>query len=221
SEKAALLEEQKQNLEYTKLQMETKAKELELASKYKSEFLSNMSHELRTPLNSILILAQVLTENRSRNLTEKEMKFAQTIYNSGNDLLNLINEILDLSKIEAGKMELEVAPFAINLIAQNMSNSFEELARRKKIRFSINCSNALRDSVMTSDQKRIEQVLKNFLANAFKFTSGGGRIDLNISKTPDRNLLNRKSLQQAKEVLAFTVQDNGIGIPEDRLSIIF
>lgn len=220
-EKAAMLEEQKQNLEFTKLQLETKARELEQASKYKSEFLSNMSHELRTPLNSILILAQVLMENRNKTLSPKEIKFANTIFNSGNDLLNLINEILDLSKIEAGKMELEVAPFSLEVIVQNMTNAFEELARSKKIRFSIECSRKLKQQVITSDHQRIEQIIKNFLSNAFKFTPANGTIQLVIDQAESRDKLGRKSLHHAKDVFSFTVKDTGIGIPEDKLSIIF
>lgn len=221
AEKAALLEEQKENLEFTQLQIEAKAKELEMASQYKSEFLSNMSHELRTPLNSILILAQVLKENRSNTLSAKETKFANTIFNSGNDLLNLINEILDLSKIEAGKMELDVAPFSLEVIVQNLTNAFEELARSRKIKFSIVCDNALRQRVMTSDHQRLEQILKNFLSNAFKFTPSGGRVELLINTTREAPGLRKKVLQEAGEVFSFTVNDTGIGIPEDRLSVIF
>jgi signal transduction histidine kinase len=167
-EKAAILNEQKENLEFTKLQIEAKAHELELANQYKTEFLSNMSHELRTPLNSILILAQVLVENRDRTLSLKEIKFARTIYNSGNDLLSLIDEILDLSKIETGKMELGVASFSMELLVQNLHNAFDELARNKRINFTIHCMNKV--EVLVSDQQRIEQILKNFLSNAFKFT---------------------------------------------------
>jgi CheY-like chemotaxis protein len=220
-ENTALLQEQKQNLEFTKLQLEAKAQELEQASKYKSEFLSNMSHELRTPLNSILILAQVLMENRNQTLTPKEIKFANTIYNSGNDLLNLISEILDLSKIEAGKMELDVSPFSLDVIVQNIKNGFDELARSKKIKFSVSCTKQLAQKVMVSDSQRIEQVLKNFLSNSFKFTPNGGKIDLLIEPAPTDAGFKRKSLQQTKDVIGFTVRDTGIGIPEDKLNVIF
>jgi len=220
-EKAALLEDQKQNLEFTKARMETKAEELALASQYKSEFLSNMSHELRTPLNSILILAQVLMENRNKTLSSKEMKFAQTIFNSGNDLLNLINDILDLSKVEAGKMELDVAPFALEVLVQDITNSFEELAQSKKVKFAIKCAPQLLQKVMVSDSQRLSQVLKNFLSNAFKFTPAGGKISLSIDHAPQGISFRQKSLQSATEVLSFSVNDSGIGIPEEKLSIIF
>jgi CheY-like chemotaxis protein/HAMP domain-containing protein len=220
-EKAALLEDQKQNLEFTKAQIETKARELAMASQYKSEFLSNMSHELRTPLNSILILAQVLTENRNKTLTSKEIKFANTIFNSGNDLLSLINDILDLSKVEAGKMELDVAPFSLEVLVQNITNSFDELARNKKIKFSITCADELRRKVMVSDHQRIEQIVKNFLSNSFKFTPAGGNVSLVIEHAPKEISLRRTSLQTSTEVLSLTVNDTGIGIPEEKLNVIF
>lgn len=220
-EKAALLEEQKQNLEFTKLQLEAKAQELELASQYKSEFLSNMSHELRTPLNSILILAQVLMENRNKSLTSKEIKFASTIYNSGNDLLNLINEILDLSRIEAGKMDLDIQSFALDSMVQNLSNAFDELARSKKLKFDIVVPAAMKQKVLISDGRRIEQVLKNFLSNSFKFTPAGGQISLIIDRPAENSGLKRKSLISHPDVIAFTVKDTGIGIPSDKLSSIF
>lgn len=220
-EKAAMLEEQKQNLEYTKFQMEAKAKELELASQYKTEFLSNMSHELRTPLNSILILAQILIENRSKTLSAKEIKFANTIYNSGNDLLSLINEILDLSKIEAGKMELEINSFSVPLLMRNVSNVFEELARTRQIKFSVRCPEKLQQTVIVSDAQRIEQILKNFLSNAFKFTPQGGKIRCKVDTPAQDVVFRKKSLQRAHHLLAFSVSDTGIGIPDDKLNVIF
>lgn len=219
-EKASMLEEQTENLEFTKKEMEVKARELELASQYKSEFLSNMSHELRTPLNSILILAQVLMENRNKTLSQKEIKFANTIYNSGNDLLNLINEILDLAKIEAGKMELDVQSFAIDLIIYNIRNSFEELAKSRKLRFVIRCAESVQQSIMVSDAQRIEQVLKNFLSNALKFTPAGGKIEMAVEEAPARLDFRKKALQNTR-VIAFSVSDTGIGIPADKLEIIF
>jgi CheY-like chemotaxis protein len=221
AEKAFLLEEQKENLQVTKTQIEVKAKELELASQYKSEFLSNMSHELRTPLNSILILAQVLIENRNKTLGTKEVKFAHTIYNSGNDLLNLINEILDLSKIEAGKMELDPSSFALGSIIPSLSNAFAELAKIKKVKFGIRCPDKLREKVLVSDHQRIEQIVKNFLSNAFKFTDSGGKVELIIREVDDKVSLRKKSLQGAGNVISFSVSDTGIGIPEEKLNIIF
>ncbi|MGC1240804.1 MAG: response regulator [Chryseosolibacter sp.] len=219
-EKAALLEDQKQHLEFTKHQVEAKAHELALASQYKTEFLSNMSHELRTPLNSILILAQVLLENRNKTLSAKELKFATTIYNSGNDLLNLINEILDLSKIEAGKMELDLSPFTLGTLRQNITNAFEDLATTRKIKFSARCSKNLDDKVMVSDQQRIGQVLKNFLSNAFKFTPQGGKIELVIDLAPAGTIFRKKNMKVA-DTLSFSVTDTGVGIPHEKLNIIF
>jgi CheY-like chemotaxis protein/HAMP domain-containing protein len=221
AEKAAMLQEQKENLEFTKRQMEAKAEELELASQYKTEFLSNMSHELRTPLNSILILAQVLMENRNKTLSSKEIKFANTIYNSGNDLLNLINEILDLSKIEAGKMELDVTAFAIEALIQDISNSFDEVARSRKIEFAIRCPGKLKEKVMRSDQQRIAQVLKNFLSNAFKFTSQDGKIQLTVATPEPGTVFRKKTLLNCADIISFTVTDTGIGIPHEKLNIIF
>lgn len=220
-EKAAMLEGQKENLEFTTLQMEAKARELELASQYKTEFLSNMSHELRTPLNSILILAQVLMENRSKSLSDKEVKFANTIYNSGNDLLSLINEILDLSKIEAGKMELDIRSFSIPTLAQNLTNAFEELAKTKKVMFEVHCPDEFSQTVMLSDLQRIEQILKNFLSNAFKFTPEGGRITLEIGEPDPSTTFKKKSMQGGHELVFFKVSDTGIGIPDEKLKIIF
>ncbi|RYX99685.1 GAF domain-containing protein, partial [bacterium] len=141
-EKANLLEEQKEKLENAKLGIETKARELEVTSKYKSEFLANMSHELRTPLNSILILSQLLSENKNKSLADKEVQFSKNIYNSGADLLNLINEILDLSKVESGKMELDIANVEFEDITSNLMSIFSEQAKNKPIDFSINLNNA-------------------------------------------------------------------------------
>lgn len=221
AEKAALLEEQKENLEFTKRQFEKKAKQLEMANSYKSEFLSNMSHELRTPLNSILILAQVLMENRNNTLSPKELKFASTIYHSGNDLLELISQILDLSKIEAGKIELDVSSFGVAALIQNLHNTFDQVAGSRKIKFDVHLPKKLEDLVMVSDQQRIEQILKNFLANAFKFTPQGGSVTLHVAVPGDDQPFATKALHDHQNRIAFTVDDNGIGIPEDKLEIIF
>ncbi len=221
SEKASILEEQKRNLEFTQHQMESKARELEQANQYKSEFLSNMSHELRTPLNSILILAQVLIENRNKTLTAKEIQFARTILNSGNDLLSLINEVLDLAKIEAGKMDLDVESFSLDALIPNLRGAFSELAKSKKIRFSVRCDPRLKGKVLVSDQQRLEQVLKNFLSNAFKFTGSDGKVELLVDVPPPGVAFRRKSLKQSDDTVAFIVSDSGIGIPEDKLEAIF
>ena len=220
-EKAVMLEEQTKNLEYTRSQMEAKAKELELASQYKSDFLSNMSHELRTPLNSILILAQVLMENRNNSLSQKEVKVASTIHQSGNDLLNLINEILDLSKIEAGKMDLDIESFAIDILIGKLKNSFEEVAKSKKVRFEIKCEEEVRQTILITDEQRVEQVVRNFLSNALKFTPSGGRVSLAISKTAPEITFASEALRNSPTVIAFEVSDTGIGIPAEKLDMIF
>lgn len=221
SEKASLLEEQKQALETAKMQIEEKISELEVVSSYKSEFLANMSHELRTPLNSILILTQVLKENRNDALSPKEIQFVNTIYQSGNDLLNLINQILDLSKIEAGKMDLDVSDFVVSDIVKNIHNVFDEVARSKAIHFDTQIADSTAAEIISSDQQRVEQILKNFLSNAFKFTERGGKVTLKIAK-PSKNVrLTSKNLKTATSILAFSVIDNGIGIPKEKQEAIF
>jgi len=181
-EKANLLEEQKEKLENAKLDIETKARELEVTSKYKSEFLANMSHELRTPLNSVLILAQLLSENKNKSLAEKEVEFAKNIYSSGVDLLDLINEILDLSKVEAGKMELDIAPATFEEIKSDIASMFSEVAKSKSIELAFRLNSQELKGPMVTDKQRLEQILKNLLSNAFKFTGKGGRVTLLIDK---------------------------------------
>ncbi|HMH22952.1 MAG TPA: response regulator [Puia sp.] len=207
-EKANLLEEQKDSLEMAKMQVETKARELELTSKYKSEFLANMSHELRTPLNSILILAQLLAENRSRSIGEKEAEYAKNIHSSGTDLLNLINEILDLSKVEAGKIELEIAEVNMNGLAANLRSMFSGIANNKSIDFQIIHQKDKPGDLLYTDQQRLEQILRNLLSNAFKFTAKGGKVTVDIAFKQDG-------------VAEFSVTDTGIGIPENKQGIIF
>lgn len=219
-EKANLLEEQKRILENAKIEIEDKARELETTSKYKSEFLANMSHELRTPLNSILILSQMLMENKNNTLAEKEVQFAKNIYNSGTDLLNLINEILDLSKIESGKMELDISEFKVQRLAENMNSMFAEIARTKSINFEIVIDENINGFVLRSDKQRIEQILRNLLSNAFKFTSVGGNVQLYISK-PLKNVAFSKKHLNELNVIAFYVKDNGIGIPKNKSEAIF
>jgi CheY-like chemotaxis protein/HAMP domain-containing protein/putative methionine-R-sulfoxide reductase with GAF domain len=208
-EKANLLEGQKQVMENAKMQVETKARELEATSKYKSEFLANMSQELRTPLNSILILSQILVDNKSKALGEKEIQFASNIYNSGADLLNLINEILDLSKVEAGKMELEINAFSTDEIIADMRGMFTEVAANKSIQFDVQVDADSAKQVFSTDKQRLGQILRNLLSNAFKFTSKNGRVTLSIG------------IAQNSNFFAFSVSDNGIGIPKEKLNIIF
>lgn len=220
-EQSNLLEEQKDKLEVAKMEVETKVRELEITSKYKSEFLANMSHELRTPLNSILILAQLLAENKSKVLGEKEVEFAQNIHSSGTDLLNLINEILDLSKVESGKIELEISEVNLNEITDNLQSTFKEVAKNKSNDFEINYRKENFRNPLITDEQRLEQILRNLLSNAFKFTGKGGKVTLDITTiSPTNNLRNRK-LRQLDEVVAFSVTDTGIGIPESKQAVIF
>jgi CheY-like chemotaxis protein/HAMP domain-containing protein len=219
-EKANLLEDQKQTLENAKMQIENKARELEATSKYKSEFLANMSHELRTPLNSILILSQILMENKSKVLQEKEMQFATNIYNSGADLLNLINEILDLSKVESGKMELDINEFPVDDVIEDMQGMFSEIAKDKSIHFEIHREAEIAHHKLTSDKQRLEQILRNLLSNAFKFTDKGGTVNLSIRHV-EESPSSIKNAATNKGIIAMSVTDTGIGIPQEKLSIIF
>ena len=220
-EQSNLLEQQRDKLEVAKMEVETKVRELEVTSKYKSEFLANMSHELRTPLNSILILAQLLSENKSKALAEKEVEFARNIYSSGTDLLQLINEILDLSKVESGKIDLEISPVNIAEVAGDLQAMFGEIANHKAHDFAISHNPATLTGTFTTDQQRLEQILRNLLSNAFKFTPKGGRVALDIAPIPANGFLKRSRLHQAEQVLAFAVTDTGIGIPEGKQAVIF
>ena len=216
-EKANLLEEQRDRLENAKIEIEAKARELETTSRYKSEFLANMSHELRTPLNSVLILAQLLTENKAGTLSAKEVEFARNICNSGNDLLNLINEILDLSKVESGKMELDITETAVAEIGDELSAMFTEIAGNKGIEFSIEAGGI---NSITTDKQRLHQILRNLLSNAFKFTPKGGKVNLRIAPAEPKTLFKNESLHITPAV-AFTVTDTGIGVPEKKQEVIF
>ncbi len=220
-EKANLLEAQKQTMENAKMQIETKARELEATSKYKSEFLANMSHELRTPLNSILILSQILMENKTKSLGEKEIQFASNIYNSGADLLNLINEILDLAKVEAGKMELDVHQLSIDDIVSDTKIMFSEIAANKSIKFDLKVDDSIASAVITTDKQRLAQILRNLLSNAFKFTNKSGRVQLSIQPAAEDTEYKRNDLEKVDRVIAFSVSDTGIGIPPDKLHVIF
>ncbi|MEI9944313.1 MAG: response regulator [Chitinophagaceae bacterium] len=219
-EKANQLEEQKEKLENAKMDIENKARELEITGKYKSEFLANMSHELRTPLNSILILSQLLSENKNKTLGNKEVEFAKNVYNSGADLLNLINEILDLSKVEAGRMELDVVDVPLSEINDQVTAMFSEIAKNKSIDFTIiNKEGEL--ATLLTDKQRLEQILRNLLSNAFKFTGKGGKVSLNIYKVTSNIIFKNRKLNSIADMIAFEVKDTGIGIPEDKLGIVF
>ena len=187
-----------------------KAKELEITSKYKSEFLANMSHELRTPLNSVLILAKLLADNNAQNLTSKQIEYANIIHKSGTDLLELINDILDLSKIEAGKIELNIEEVAIDTIATDLKQLFTVVATEKKIRYETIFEDGLPVTLKT-DRQRIEQVLKNLLSNAFKFTPAEGHVSIIFS---NRDQFDRKRI-------GISVMDSGIGIAAEKQALIF
>src|SRR5690606_5709791 len=224
-QKARLLEEnyeainsKNKALENARYAIQSQYDELQRVGKYRSDFLANMSHELRTPLNSILILADLIAANREHNLTPKQIEFAQIIHNSGNDLLKLINEILDLTKIESGKLSLEVAPFEIKGL--DPAPLFGELAKEKNIKLEVNFHDDLPET-MVSDHFRIEQILKNLLSNAFKFTEEGGIVSLDVF-VPDNNpAYNLRSLKEASRVIAFAVCDTGMGISEEEQKVIF
>ncbi|NJO41183.1 MAG: HAMP domain-containing protein [Cyanobacteria bacterium RU_5_0] len=225
-EKAELLALQKyeverknREIEQAKRSLEEKAEQLALTSRYKSEFLANMSHELRTPLNSLLILARLLSENGEHNLTTKQVEYARTIFSSGNDLLSLINDILDLAKIESGTMSIDIAPVLFTELRNQMERTFAQVAQDKHLEFVITVTETLPPTIHT-DSKRLQQVVKNLLANAFKFTDQG-QVSLNISVATSGWNPDRLTLTQAETVIAFAVSDTGIGIAPDKQQIIF
>ncbi len=225
-EKAEQLEEQNASIEVknrevelARASLEEKAEQLSLISKYKSEFLANMSHELRTPLNSLLILAKLLSDNREQNLSEKQVEYAKTIYASGGDLLSLINEILDLSKVEAGKMQIEPRDIGLGDLRDYFERTFQPVAEQKGLRYEIEVAPRAPSHIRT-DPQRLQQVLKNLLANAFKFTHEGS-VRLTMDVASSRAGLESHVLQKARNVLAFEVTDTGIGIPGNKQKIIF
>jgi CheY-like chemotaxis protein len=226
AEKARLLSEQNieverknREVEQAKLALEEKATQLALSSKYKSEFLANMSHELRTPLNSLLILAQQLSDNPEGNLSYKQVEFAKTIHGSGSDLLTLINDILDLSKIESGTVTLDVSEYRFSNLRNYVDRTFRHMAEAKHLGFTVELADSLPTALMT-DTTRLQQVLKNLLSNAFKFTSHG-QVSLNISLVTSGWTADHPHLLHADAVLAFSVSDTGVGIPSDKLQLIF
>jgi CheY-like chemotaxis protein/signal transduction histidine kinase len=220
-EKAQQLEERNIAINQAREAMSLKAEELEISSKYKSEFLANMSHELRTPLNSILILARILKENRPENLNEDQIKYAGVIHNAGTDLLTLINDILDLSKIESGKIDLSILPLKPIVIKQDMESLFSELAKSKKISFQTILDQNLPQHILT-DQSRLEQIVKNLLSNAFKFTPEHGEITMEIGNVKSGTKFFANQLKTTDEnIIAIKVKDSGIGIPADKQKLIF
>jgi len=226
AEKARLLSEQNieverknREVEQAKLALEDKATQLALSSKYKSEFLANMSHELRTPLNSLLILAQQLGDNPEGNLSNKQVEFAKTIHGSGSDLLTLINDILDLSKIESGTVTLDVSEYRFANLRNYVDRTFRHMAEAKHLGFSVELADNLPTALMT-DTTRLQQVLKNLLSNAFKFTSHG-QVALDIGIAKGGWSADNPNLANADAVLAFSVTDTGVGIASDKLQLIF
>ncbi|KQQ36153.1 hypothetical protein ASF61_08125 [Duganella sp. Leaf126] len=219
AQKARLLSQQNIEVERAKLALEEKATQLALSSRYKSEFLANMSHELRTPLNSLLILAQQLADNPDGNLSARQVEFARTMHGSGSDLLTLINDILDLSKIESGTVTLDVAPYRFQQLHHFVERTFRHMAEARHLDFTI----ALRDGLpaaLATDSTRLQQVLKNLLSNAFKFTPHG-RVSLEIGLADGGYASDHPTLCRADAVLAFAVSDTGVGIAADKLQLIF
>ncbi|MCV6636654.1 response regulator [Candidatus Albibeggiatoa sp. nov. NOAA] len=231
-ERTSQLEEQKKDvqqkntaLEYSQKEMEQarqaielKAKELELASRYKSEFLANMSHELRTPLNSLLILSKILSENKAGNLDDKQIEYAQTIYSAGSDLLTLINEILDLAKVESGKMQANIEPIVLSDLLDQLELKFRPIAEERQLNFYIDVAIDMPDQLQT-DGQRLKQIINNLLSNALKFTEQG-EVELVIQR-PERDEIAHKPDWDADEMLAIRVKDTGIGIPQQKQGLVF
>jgi signal transduction histidine kinase/CheY-like chemotaxis protein/HAMP domain-containing protein len=225
-EKARLLahqnqevERKNQEVEQARQALEEKAKQLALTSKYKSEFLANMSHELRTPLNSLLILSDQLSKNLDGNLTSKQTEFAKTIHSSGNDLLMLINDILDLSKIESGTVMVDAGEVRLDNLRGYVERTFRHVAESKALDFLMRFDSRLPKSMFT-DAKRLQQIIKNLLSNAFKFTHHGS-VTLSVEPVQSGWNTENEDLNRAAEVLAFSVSDTGIGISTDKQQIIF
>jgi HAMP domain-containing protein/CheY-like chemotaxis protein len=219
AEQNAEVERKNQEIEQARRALEEKAKELALTSKYKSEFLANMSHELRTPLNSILVLGQQLSENPEGNLTPKQVEFSRTIHGAGTDLLNLISDILDLSKIESGTVSVQAEEVFFTSMLEVVARPFRHEAENRKLTFETHLDPALSPSLVT-DAKRVQQVLKNLLSNAFKFTDQG-RVRLSVLKPAGGWSADHPVLARAESVIAFEVTDTGIGIPAEKQRIIF
>ena len=214
-------EQKKKELEKVREALEEKAQQLEISSQYKSEFLANMSHELRTPLNSLLILAQILSENGDGNLTAKQAEYIRTIYTSGNDLLHLINDILDLAKVESGKLEVVQNEVKFNELNDFITGQFSHIAKQKEVQFTIELEEGIPEYFYT-DEQRLQQILKNLLSNAFKFTESGSvsySVRQVIKEGKGKLLFDEKS--QEKCMIAFSVTDTGIGIAKEKQETIF
>ncbi|HEY2764028.1 MAG TPA: HAMP domain-containing protein, partial [Pseudonocardiaceae bacterium] len=225
-EKAELLSEQNRKIEIKNLEIETarrgleeKAQQLALASQYKSEFLANMSHELRTPLNSLLLLSRMLADNPDHNLNHKQIEFASTIHSAGSDLLALIDDILDLSKIEAGRVDVEVSPLTLAEVRSYVEQAFRPQAEEKRLELRVEMRTGGIDEIVT-DAQRLQQILRNLLSNAVKFTDAGS-VTLSIEEAPKGMVFGVPTLDSASRVMAFGVQDTGIGISDTKFAMIF
>jgi len=225
-EKAQLLENEKRQVEAKNFEIEMarraveeKAEQLALTSKYKSEFLANMSHELRTPLNSLLILSKLLSDNQQGNLNDKQIEFARTIHGAGTDLLNLINDILDLSKIESGTVSIEVGDMPMAGLKQHMERTFRQLASEKGLSFNVDFDEALPSTIRT-DEKRLQQIVLNLLSNAFKFTARGG-VTMSVRTATEGWTPSHPILREVDQAIEISVSDTGIGIPQDKQKLIF
>jgi signal transduction histidine kinase/DNA-binding response OmpR family regulator len=219
AEQNAEVERKNAEVEQARYALEEKAAELALTSKYKSEFLANMSHELRTPLNSILILSQQLSENSSGGLSEKQVDFARNINSSGSDLLNLINDILDLSKIESGTVTVDIEDIPFAALRDTVIRNFRHVAEAKNLPFNVVFGEGLPQS-MSSDPKRLHQILKNLLSNAVKFTARG-HVNVRVDLSTQGWSFDHPLLSTAPQVVAFTVEDTGIGIAPEKQKLIF
>jgi HAMP domain-containing protein/CheY-like chemotaxis protein/signal transduction histidine kinase len=219
AEQNAEVERKNAEVEQARHALEEKAAELALTSKYKSEFLANMSHELRTPLNSILILSQQLAENSPGTLTPRQVEFSRNINSSGSDLLHLINDILDLSKIESGTVTVEIEEIPFSGIRDNIERNFRHVAEAKNVPFNISFAKRLPRG-LDSDSKRLQQILKNLLSNAVKFTTHG-HVNVNVDMATSGWSTDHPVLSKTQQVVAFAVEDTGIGIPPDKQRLIF
>ncbi len=219
AERNVEVERKSKEVEQARHALEDKAAELALTSKYKSEFLANMSHELRTPLNSILILGQQLVENAGGNLSSKQVDFARNIHSAGTDLLNLISDILDLSKIESGTVTVEAEEIPFANLHDVVERSFRHVAESKNLPFRLNFDPALPRS-LTCDPKRLQQILKNLLSNAFKFTAQG-QVTMHVRPVTEGWTPGHRVLSHAPAVVTISVSDTGIGIPPDKQRLVF
>ena len=223
AEQNAEVEQKNREVEASRIALEEKAEQLALSSRYKSEFLANMSHEVRTPLNALLLLAKLLSENKEGSLSEKQVEFAQTIYSSGTDLLKLINDILDLSKVEAGRMEVELSDVPLKDLVDGLERTFRPGAEEKGLSFAVQVDENA-PQAMRTDRQRLEQVLKNLVSNAIKFTERG-EVRLDVRRAEAGRRFAGRSLAEAAEaeggVIAFAVKDTGVGIPKAKQQLIF